>query len=162
MVLGFQINPVIPAPANMSNPAVASDGLLYAAVEQADKWWATQGEHADCAAIVQTYDETDNRKVLARGDVGGCNVYFERRYVARVRKQISDPFWFVRRTGYYQICFTATHERGHNIGYKHSDADRRPIMGLRGRINTCHRWAKRLAPSVSENTLDKYVRIEDN
>lgn len=163
LFVGFSYNPTPAAPADpIANASIASDGLLYAAVKQADKWWAAQGEHADCPAVVYTYDESDNTSVLARGDVGGCNVYFERKYVARIRTAISDSFWFARRAAYYHICFVATHERGHNIGYEHSDAYKRPIMGLRGRINTCRSWAKRLAPSVSENTLDRFVRIREH
>jgi hypothetical protein len=134
------------ASAQVTNMQPASDGLLYAAIEVADEWWADQGQ-LPCKADVYVHDEAQ-AYVAARATYpeDGCYVTWSRSYVAQVRGTLAGPFDF-RRWAYEQLCMAAIHERGHNLGLRHSPGIMAAVdMGGHPPVGRCRAWAARLAP----------------
>ena len=132
-----------PAHAELLNRAPAThvyaDGLLREAVGEADKRWQYRG-YEPCAGEVFVYDEREPN-VIARGELGGCDVFFSRRYRDRVWAQYTNPRRDrVDRRPILEFLLTvATHERGHNLGFVHGAGG---VMSVPPRVPwQARRWA---------------------
>lgn len=131
-----------PASAALTNqqPAthIYADLLIREAVQVADQHWNARGERP-CTGEVYVYDE--RREAAARGQIGGCDVYFDRDYRDDVWRTYSDGRIprIDRRPVLIGLCAVATHERGHNLGFKHSAGG--VMASLSPPPWRCRRWA---------------------
>ena len=150
VVLAYSVSD---ADAGVSNPSVTSDGLLYAAVEAADGWWATQGQQP-CQPTVYVYDETQPPtragRVIARASgPADCDVYFDRRYVRTQRARLRHGGVRFRRLLLQHVCMVSVHERGHNLGLTHE------VGGVMGgaiphrTLGACIAWSAKKVPALS-------------
>jgi hypothetical protein len=74
-------------------------------------WWAMLGAHPPACLHVQLAElaPRPNTLELGRGEVGGCNVWINRRILpARTRKQA------------LRVCWAVIHEVGHTLGLEHT------------------------------------------
>jgi hypothetical protein len=133
--------------AAVNSPSISSDGMLYAAVEAADEWWAEQGQRP-CKGPVLDYDEGEDPRVIARGDLPGCAVYFERRYVrtqrARLRRAYSLTY---SRLILQHACMVAIHERGHNLGLGHEPRGVMSVKISHPTLGHCIAWSHKKMPA---------------
>lgn len=132
-----------PAAAELPNqrPAthVYADLLIREAVQAADQRWHHRGLYP-CAGEVYVYDEW-KPGADARGEIGGCDVFFDRGYRDDVWQIYSDgrASRIERRPMIAGLCAVATHERGHNLGFDH---DASGVMASPPAIPwQCERWA---------------------
>ena len=132
-----------PARAELLNQAPAThvyaDALLREAVSEADKRWHRRGLYP-CPGEVYVYDERE-RGVIARGELGGCDVFFARRYRDLVWARYTDGrVGRVDRRPVLEFLFTASvHERGHNLGFVHAAGG---VMAVPPRVPwQARRWA---------------------
>lgn len=97
--------------------ATVTDGVVYAAVAQADAYWTSQGYVMPDVKIV-SYSTPAVAGEQASADMPGTKIGFVRSYLAEVRSQMSRGFgqlpWLI------QLCVISVHERGHNLGFAHS------------------------------------------
>jgi hypothetical protein len=141
------------AQAQVNNQSVASDGLLYSAVEVADQFWADHGQQT-CKGTIYDYDEGTDEGVVARATIHGCEVYFDRAYVKRVRSELRRYGPAERRETLKEICMVAIHERGHNLGLDHDKDDKSlmaPVIGGHPTVGRCIAWAIKHAPGRSRH-----------
>ena len=131
-----------PAHAELPNqqPAthVYADLLLREAVQAADQRWHGRGLNP-CIGEVYVFDEQDD--AVARGELGGCNVFFDRGYRDRVWERYTNGrvTRIDRRPIIAYLCAAATHERGHNLGFSHAAGG---VMSVPARVPwSCKRWA---------------------
>lgn len=122
----------------MSNVTPTSDGLLAGALRAADAYWAAQGYPARCAPLVYLYDEHEDPDVAARGDVGGCEVYFDRRWYAGLRENMVYG-GLAYTNALATLCSMAAHERGHNLGFGHDGPG--PMAVPVANLPACWSWA---------------------
>lgn len=118
---------------------VYADALLREAVSEADERWHHRGLYP-CRGEVYVYDEQISG-VIARGELGGCDVFFARRYRDRVWQRYTN--WRAprvdRRPVLEFLLTAAVHERGHNLGFHHSAGG---VMAISPRVPwQARRWA---------------------
>jgi hypothetical protein len=145
-------------PTAMVNISESDDGLLYAAIRQADKFWRSYGKNP-CRPTIYVYDEVDaeNQDVPAANGVvarahypeHGCAVFFERYFVRYIREDIAQRWRWGRTLAYREVCQVAAHERGHNLGLRH-DERKDQLMSASLSEGTqvpfaCRTWARRMA-----------------
>ena len=139
-----------PARAELVNQAPATfvyaDALLREAVVEADKRWHRRG-YVPCAGEVFVYDEHERPpdprdRPVARGEINGCNVFFDRRYRDLVWARYTNVRIdrIARRSVLAGLCSSATHERGHNLGFEHKAGGVMLAPPLRAPWQ-CKRWA---------------------
>lgn len=131
----------------ITNEAIAEDGLLYEAVKVADQFWADYDMYP-CKGDIYVYDE-GVENVVARAHVGGCDVWWSRRYVRDVRRSLARESRMQQRSVLKQLCMIAIHERGHNLGFDHEPGGSlmsvtvdHPVVGR------CIAWATKLTPNL--------------
>ena len=100
--------------AEIKNPQVATDGLVYAAQAAADEFWNSHGLYP-CKGTIWEYADT-RRDIVARAL--GCDTYYTRRFIKDTRISLTLDME-IRREVLTQICMIAIHERGHNLGFTH-------------------------------------------
>jgi hypothetical protein len=137
------------AHAEPPNASISNDGLLYEAVQVADEWWAAQGQYPEKGRVME-YDKADkDSREIARGDMPGDDVYFEREYVRRTRALLRRG-WRAHRAAIETLCMATIHERGHNLHLDHVKG--RSIMhdtlGNHPVVGRCRAWAVKLAPAT--------------
>lgn len=94
---------------------MATDGLLYAAVDRADAWHASLGSTPPPARIYMMDDD----EALARGDLESGKLWFDREFMRGIRGLIASRERRARLDGYLLIFYVSAHERGHNLGWGH-------------------------------------------
>lgn len=125
---------------------VYGDALMRAAVVVADTRNKRLG-HGDppCEGGVDlyVYDDAPGFNTIARADIPGCRVYYNR----GVRDAVWEQYREGRRDALWLVCKTAVHERLHNMGFTHTPTgimapfeDQQPVPAA------CKRWARRLLP----------------
>lgn len=97
--------------------STANAGVFLNAVKEADAFWTSQG-YSQCPAQIGFY--APDGETLAKGDIGGCVVQFNRAYVDEVH-DLLEWAWprMTRRQALTTLCVVAVHERGHNLGFGH-------------------------------------------
>jgi hypothetical protein len=142
-------------PVRMENVEPATDGLLLAATEAGAIVWRLQGK-SPCEPAVFVYDEvyadtgepTEATAARASYPEHGCNVWWERGYVAQVRADLAyDGGLWNQRYQLASLCSVASHERGHNLGLRHAETGLMASGATDDHVpEPCRAWARRMAP----------------
>ena len=126
-----------------SNQVPMTDGLLLAAVNLADEYWISTGAIMPDANVVLY---TTNARETAQADTPGTKIGFTRYYVSNLRKNLAAGLEVTLRLR--TLCNTAVHERGHNLGYGHTDDAIYPNYVMSATKNNgpriCSTWANAL------------------
>lgn len=117
--------------------------LLDYTMQPAATHWAAVGRTAPCRSQMYLYTETGPlaRDVAARGDVGGCGIYWNRSWLRGTLRDAYDPWRALQRQGLEDLCQTAAHERGHNLGLQHTDNGGLMDPDAGATIPECRSWA---------------------
>lgn len=158
LTVGAALTVTAPAAADPSITHAASatnmyaDALLREATTVGIGYWRARGFGPN-AATVEVYDEAGSPPAVARAQVGGDTVYFDRSYRDDIWGVYTDRLWPLhgRRTALKDLCQVATHETGHTVGWGLRalwplDAQGHASIGImrsdhNARIPACDRWA---------------------
>lgn len=106
-----------------SSPAthVNADAMVWSAVQEADKTWASWGLPPAGPAELRVYDRPTGDDAVARAAAGDNTVYITRTYRDRAWSEANDRHLSQRHRigGLAQLYAVLTHERGHNLGLGH-------------------------------------------
>lgn len=101
--------------------------LLDYVMMPADAHWSLMGEKPRCRAQQFLYVDAD-LDVAARGDMPGCDIYWNRTFLRDTLVAVYDPDPQIAREGLEDLCQVAAHERGHNLGHDHTDSGGAGLM----------------------------------
>lgn len=152
----------------MANIQPASLALLEYALAPAVAYWQAEGRVLDCKPQLHLYDERgrDRSDVVARADMPGCNIYWNRRVLRDTLREVYDPWRGLAAQGLRSICQTTAHEMGHNLGLEHTEHGLMDPSGgtwewafkdgtrVGGWVRECKLWARAILSARRERMAD--------
>ena len=120
---------------------------MHRAVEAADGFWASKGYAVDCpirVTIVPDLGRTpDDHEIAASAEFGGCGLYVLPRFL-----ELAELAGWTRAEqldNLTELCMIFAHERGHNLGFAHTESGLMAPVAVPAPVGACKDYAQREA-----------------